>query len=111
MTTARAWRAGGGPAPQLLAVSFAYAPLAYPRSIQVARLLKYARASTALVCADEPGARHDPTIEPEAETLLAALRARPFRDPRAPTRQARRLPLSLIFSKCRNLDRWLETGC
>lgn len=80
MTTERARARGSDPAPKLLAVSFAYPPLAYPRSIQVARLLKYARASTVLVCADEPGARRDPTIEPEADALLAACLHVPFKD-------------------------------
>lgn len=56
----------------ILAVSFAYPPLAYPRSVQVARLLKHADASTVLFCADEPGARLDPTIEPDAEGRLRA---------------------------------------
>lgn len=55
---------------KLLAVSFAYPPLAYPRSIQVARLLKNLSAETVLFCADEPGARTDPTIEPDAESKL-----------------------------------------
>ena len=80
MTTERALGPDSAPATQLLAVSFAYPPLAYPRSMQVARLLKYARASTALVCADEEGARRDPTIEPEADSLLAACRRVPFRE-------------------------------
>lgn len=64
-------------APELLAVSFAFPPLAYPRSGQVARLLKHLRFNTALVCADEEGARLDPTLEPDAETRLrACLRVR-----------------------------------
>jgi glycosyltransferase involved in cell wall biosynthesis len=57
---------------KILAVSLAYPPLAYPRSIQVARLLKYADASTVLFCADEPDARSDDTIEPDAEARLEA---------------------------------------
>lgn len=56
----------------ILAISLAYPPLAYPRSIQVARLLKHTEASTVLFCADEPGARLDETIEPDAETRLKA---------------------------------------
>lgn len=56
----------------ILAISLAYPPLAYPRSIQVARLLKHADADTALFCANEPGARHDDTIEPDAESKLYA---------------------------------------
>ncbi|MDX6693383.1 MAG: hypothetical protein QOF02_986 [Blastocatellia bacterium] len=63
---------------ELLAVSFAYPPLAYPRSGQVARLLKHMRASTTLVCADEAGARRDPTIEPQAEAALRACLRVPF---------------------------------
>lgn len=57
---------------KILAVSFAYPPLAYPRSIQVARLLKHAAAETVVVCAEEPGARLDQTIEPDAEAALKA---------------------------------------
>lgn len=56
----------------ILAVSLAYPPLAYPRSIQVARLLKHTDASTVLFCADEPKSRIDETIEPEAEARLKA---------------------------------------
>ncbi len=56
----------------ILAVSMAYPPLAYPRSIQVARLLKHAAAAAVLFCADEPGARTDQTIEPDAESRLHA---------------------------------------
>lgn len=63
---------------ELLAVSFAFPPLAYPRSGQVARLLKHLRFSTALVCADEEGARLDPTLEPEAESSLRACIRVPF---------------------------------
>ncbi|HXG66239.1 MAG TPA: hypothetical protein VNO70_14145 [Blastocatellia bacterium] len=55
---------------KLLAVSFAFPPLAYPRSIQVARLLKYINARTVLVCADESRARKDPTLEPGVEGAL-----------------------------------------
>jgi glycosyltransferase involved in cell wall biosynthesis len=63
---------------ELLAISFAYPPLAYPRSGQVARLLKHMRAKTTLVCADEAGARRDPTLEPEAEASLRACVRVPF---------------------------------
>ena len=63
---------------KLLAVSLAYPPLAYPRSIQVARLLKFLDASTVLVCCDEPGARKDFTIEPDAESKLAVCLRVPF---------------------------------
>ena len=68
----------GGPATKLLAVSFAFPPLAYPRSIQVARLVKYLSTSTVLVCADERGARRDPTLEPDAEARLAECLRVPF---------------------------------
>ncbi|HVF66682.1 MAG TPA: glycosyltransferase [Pyrinomonadaceae bacterium] len=64
--------------PELLAVSFAFPPLAYPRSGQVARLLKHLRFNTALVCADEEGARLDPTLEPDAESHLRACIRVPF---------------------------------
>lgn len=64
--------------PELLAVSFAFPPLAYPRSGQVARLLKHLGFSTTLVCADERGARLDPTLEPDAEPRLSACLRVPF---------------------------------
>lgn len=67
-----------GRAHELLAVSFAFPPLAYPRSGQVARLLKHLRFNTALVCADEEGARLDPTLEPDAESRLRACIRVPF---------------------------------
>lgn len=65
-------------APELLAVSFAYPPLAYPRSVQVARLLKHIRFNTLLVCGDERDARRDETIEPDAEARLRACLRVPF---------------------------------
>ncbi|HKQ51355.1 MAG TPA: hypothetical protein VJT74_03235, partial [Pyrinomonadaceae bacterium] len=64
--------------PELLAVSFAFPPLAYPRSGQVARLLKHLSFRTALVCADERGARRDETLEPDAEERLYACLRVPF---------------------------------
>ena len=63
---------------RMLAVSFAFPPLAYPRSIQVARLVKYRSARTVMVCADEGGARRDPTLEPDAESRLDACLRVPF---------------------------------
>lgn len=66
------------PATRLLAVSFAFPPLAYPRSIQVARLLKYVSFNTVLVCADERAARRDETLEPDAASRLAAVLRVPF---------------------------------
>lgn len=56
--------------PKVLAISFAYPPLAYPRSIQVARLLKHLHLSTVLVCGDEQDVPKDPTIEPYSESYL-----------------------------------------
>lgn len=68
---------------KLLAVSFSFPPLAYPRSIQVARLVKYLRFSTVVVCADERAARKDPTLEPDAESRLEATLRVPFAVSRA----------------------------
>src|SRR2546423_4090797 len=68
---------------KLLAVSFAFPPLAYPRSIQVARLLKYLPLATVLVCADERDARKDATLEPDAAASLAAILRVPFAISRA----------------------------
>lgn len=63
---------------RMLGISFAFPPLAYPRSIQVARLVKYLRMSTVVVCADEREARKDPTLEPDAEERLEACLRVPF---------------------------------
>jgi hypothetical protein len=68
---------------KLLAVSFSFPPLAYPRSIQVARLVKYLSFSTVVVCADERAARKDPTLEPDAESRLEAVLRVPFAVSRA----------------------------
>lgn len=57
---------------KVLAVSFAYPPLAYPRSIQVARLVSHAKLPTIMFCADEPGSRQDETIAEGAERSLDA---------------------------------------
>ncbi|MGD9562327.1 MAG: glycosyltransferase [Pyrinomonadaceae bacterium] len=54
----------------ILAVSMAFPPLAYPRSIQVARLLKNTEDAIVLFCADESEARIDHSIEPDAEERL-----------------------------------------
>jgi hypothetical protein len=78
MASPRDTREGSLQTLKLLAVSFCYPPLAYPRSVQVARLLKYLEASTVLVCADEAEARKDPTLEPDAEAHLASCLRVPF---------------------------------
>lgn len=57
---------------KLIAVSLAYPPLAYPRSVQVARLLRHSTATAVVFCADEPEARLDATIEPQAAGMLSA---------------------------------------
>lgn len=67
---------------RLLAVSFSFPPLAYPRSIQVARLVKYMPFPVVMVCADEPDARKDPTLEPDAEAVLQACLRVPFNIPK-----------------------------
>jgi hypothetical protein len=86
----------------LLAVSFAFPPLAYPRSVQVARLLKRLEARTALVCADERGARRDETIERDAEGQLERVVRVPFAPGRL-RREANRLAQRLRPSLW---DRW-----
>jgi hypothetical protein len=63
---------------KLLAVSFFYPPLAAPRSVQVARLLRHTAASTVLVCADEASERQDPTLEPGAQDFLSECLRVPF---------------------------------
>lgn len=56
---------------ELLGVSFAYPPLAYANSIQVARLLTHVNADTVLICADEDHVRKDDTfgLGPEANSV------------------------------------------
>ena len=63
---------------KLLAVSFAFPPLAYPRSIQVSRLIQNLGASTVMVCADEQEARKDYTLAPNAESHLEKCLRVPF---------------------------------
>jgi glycosyltransferase involved in cell wall biosynthesis len=66
---------------ELLAVSFHYPPLACPRAVQVARLLKHLKVRTTLVCADygDGKERVDPTLVREAEAPLALCLRVPFR--------------------------------
>lgn len=47
----------------VVALSYAYPPLRYPRAIQVARLVAHLDEDVHVVCADEPGAPHDPSLE------------------------------------------------
>ena len=54
----------------VLAVSYCFPPFSFPRSIQVARLLKHLPHRTVLVCAEDPFASVDRTIEPDAEASL-----------------------------------------
>ena len=63
---------------KLLAISFAFPPLAYPRSIQVSRLVKYLRTSTLMVCGDEREWRKDYTVDPNAESYLETCLRVPF---------------------------------
>src|SRR5688500_15891671 len=101
----------GRPSPRLLAVSFAFPPLAYPRSVQVARLLKGLDAGVALVCADERGARRDETIEPDAESRLARVVRVPFapsRLSREADRLARRLRPALWDRRNRCPDQYRD---
>ena len=47
---------------RILALSYAFPPLAYPRAIQISRLLGAAGIEARMVCCDDPEARRDPTI-------------------------------------------------
>ena len=67
---------------ELLAISFSYPPLVYPRSIQVARLLRHLDSSTVVVCADEKGYPRDATLEPHADAFLEKCLRVPFAMPR-----------------------------
>lgn len=64
---------------RVLVISYAFPPLLAPRSIQVARLLRYLDAECALVCGTSVGEHADPTVEPEAAATLAAC-VRPHRN-------------------------------
>lgn len=68
---------------KLLAISFTYAPNAFPRAVQVARLLKHLDASTALICADydEKDGRKDLALVAEAESFLEKIVRVPFSIP------------------------------
>lgn len=50
---------------KILAHSYAFPPMAFPRSIQVPRLLKSLNAQIAVICGDDPYARQDETIHPD----------------------------------------------
>ena len=81
---------------ELLAVSFAYPPAASPRAVQVARLLKYLKVRTSLVCADfDEKDRIDPTLVREAEAPLARCLRVPFK---------RSAPRSLLARVAYKLD-------
>ncbi|HEX8097771.1 MAG TPA: hypothetical protein VF507_07025, partial [Pyrinomonadaceae bacterium] len=71
---------GSRRATSLLAVSFTYPPLALPRAVQVARLLKHLSLGTVLVCADydERGVRKDSTLVADAEGFLKKVLRVPF---------------------------------
>jgi glycosyltransferase involved in cell wall biosynthesis len=63
--------------PRLLAVSFSYPPLVYPRSVQVARLLGHVSLPTVLVCADQEYYK-DFSQEPDPEAFLQECLRVPF---------------------------------
>ncbi|HJQ68934.1 MAG TPA: glycosyltransferase [Blastocatellia bacterium] len=67
---------------QLLAVSYSFPPMAYPRSIQVARLLGALDASTLVICGSEDGTftpyGKDETIASGVEGRMAGVIREPF---------------------------------
>ena len=63
----------------ILAVSYAFPPLAFPRSIQVARLLSGLDADIVVVCAENPKDGHDPTIAPDIEKKIKYILRVPFK--------------------------------
>jgi len=63
----------------ILAVSFCFPPLAYPRSIQVARLINNLSIPTTILCAEEKEARRDETIEPDVFNKVQSCVRVPFR--------------------------------
>ncbi|HWS54071.1 MAG TPA: glycosyltransferase [Pyrinomonadaceae bacterium] len=74
----RARRAAAAPR-RLLAVSFSYPPMASPRAVQVARLLRHLPLSTALVCADYAEKdRSDASLVAAAEAPLEHCLRVPF---------------------------------
>src|SRR5687767_8711303 len=67
---------------RLLAVSYSFPPMAYPRSIQVARLLGALDASTLVICGSEDGTftpyGRDETIASGVEGRMAGVIREPF---------------------------------
>jgi hypothetical protein len=57
---------------KLLVISFAFPPIVAPRSIQVARLLRHMDAESVVICSASTGESLDLTIEPQAESAMAA---------------------------------------
>jgi glycosyltransferase involved in cell wall biosynthesis len=64
--------------PKILAVNFAFPPMALPRSIQVSRLLKSLDASIVLVCGEDQRKKPDHSIAPEIEHHLEHVFRIPF---------------------------------
>ena len=95
--------------PKLLAISFAYPPLAYPRSIQVSRLLNNIQFETTLICADDPTVRTDRTIGPKENGNLRRLIRVPVRSTtleRLQNKMAYRLSPKLWNSRNRTPDQY-----
>lgn len=64
---------------RLLAISYAYLPYSFPRSIQASRLLSALSVETTLLCAEDFEAKRDDTIAPLNASAYVTVVRKPFR--------------------------------
>jgi len=69
----------------ILAMSYCFPPMAFPRSIQVSRLLKNLDASCTVICGFDTEQRYDPSISPNIEQIVE----KTIRLPYEPSKSAR----------------------
>jgi len=87
---------------KLLAISFAYPPLVYARSIQVARLLRHLQVSTIVVCASEEKTPKEPIIE--SDTGISTVKCL-----RVPFHSSDRRRIAGIISNSLRVPLWNKT--
>lgn len=68
--------------PEILAFTYAFPPMAFPRSIQVSRLIANLNASVVVICGEDLHERRDETIMPYIEEHLGNIIRVPFYQPR-----------------------------
>jgi glycosyltransferase involved in cell wall biosynthesis len=67
--------------PKVLVVSYAFPPMAFPRSIQVSHLLKNLNASIVVICGEDHHQKLDPSIAPDIEKYFEHVFRVPFHRP------------------------------